>query len=262
MDFARVPVAVTSCRRRVTGDWPRRRHRESERVGGYRDQRLVGGCKRSLALELRTGASVSADVNFFPWATDSTVTGTRRCTLPAARRSSASSTLRPGYWPRRCSADAPALGWSLGCDLPPRRYATRAVIWAHGTRVGVRAADRARVRARAAAGFDPAAELGEPGEYPFTRGVYPGMYTERPWTMRQYAGFATAAESNRRYHQLIAGRHHRPVGRVRPAHPDGLRLRRAAGARRGRQGRRGHRLHRGHAAAAATASRWTRSPPR
>src|SRR6266851_5283986 len=52
-------------------------------------------------------------------------------------------------------------------------------------------------------GFDPARELAEPGEYPFTRGVYPGMYTRRPWTMRQYAGFATAAESNRRYHELI-----------------------------------------------------------
>ena len=53
-------------------------------------------------------------------------------------------------------------------------------------------------------GFDPAADLGEPGQYPFTRGVYPGMYTKRPWTMRQYAGFSTAADSNRRYHQLIA----------------------------------------------------------
>jgi methylmalonyl-CoA mutase, N-terminal domain len=51
--------------------------------------------------------------------------------------------------------------------------------------------------------FDPAAELGEPGSYPYTRGIYPGMYTERPWTIRQYAGFATAAESNRRYRQLI-----------------------------------------------------------
>ena len=51
--------------------------------------------------------------------------------------------------------------------------------------------------------FDPATELAEPGEYPFTRGVYPGMYTKRPWTMRQYAGFSTAADSNRRYHQLI-----------------------------------------------------------
>ncbi|HEV7824354.1 MAG TPA: methylmalonyl-CoA mutase family protein [Mycobacteriales bacterium] len=45
--------------------------------------------------------------------------------------------------------------------------------------------------------------LGEPGEYPFTRGVYPTMYTKRPWTMRQYAGFGTATESNQRYHQLL-----------------------------------------------------------
>jgi methylmalonyl-CoA mutase, N-terminal domain len=52
-------------------------------------------------------------------------------------------------------------------------------------------------------GFDPATRLGEPGQYPFTRGVYPSMYTKRPWTIRQYAGFSTAAESNRRYHQLI-----------------------------------------------------------
>jgi methylmalonyl-CoA mutase, N-terminal domain len=51
--------------------------------------------------------------------------------------------------------------------------------------------------------FRPAEELGPPGEYPFTRGVYPRMYVDRPWTMRQYAGFATARESNRRYHELI-----------------------------------------------------------
>ena len=53
-------------------------------------------------------------------------------------------------------------------------------------------------------GFDPAAALGEPGQYPYTRGVYPSMYTGRPWTMRQYAGFGTAAESNARYHELVA----------------------------------------------------------
>src|SRR5258708_21074279 len=52
--------------------------------------------------------------------------------------------------------------------------------------------------------FDPERELGEPGEFPFTRGVYPTMYVSRPWTMRQYAGFSTAADSNRRYRQLIA----------------------------------------------------------
>jgi methylmalonyl-CoA mutase N-terminal domain/subunit len=54
------------------------------------------------------------------------------------------------------------------------------------------------------AGWDPAEKLGEPGQYPFTRGVYPTMYTGRPWTMRQYAGFGTATESNARYKQLIA----------------------------------------------------------
>ncbi|MFI0961249.1 methylmalonyl-CoA mutase [Streptomyces sp. NPDC021080] len=57
--------------------------------------------------------------------------------------------------------------------------------------------------AAALAGFDPAAKLGEPGRYPFTRGVYPSMYTGRPWTMRQYAGFGTAKESNARYHELV-----------------------------------------------------------
>jgi methylmalonyl-CoA mutase, N-terminal domain len=51
--------------------------------------------------------------------------------------------------------------------------------------------------------LDPAVDLGEPGAFPFTRGVYPQMYVQRPWTMRQYAGFSTAADSNRRYHQLI-----------------------------------------------------------
>jgi methylmalonyl-CoA mutase N-terminal domain/subunit len=54
------------------------------------------------------------------------------------------------------------------------------------------------------AGFDPETQLGLPGEFPFTRGVYPSMYTGRPWTMRQYAGFGTAKESNERYKQLVA----------------------------------------------------------
>ncbi len=46
-------------------------------------------------------------------------------------------------------------------------------------------------------------ELGEPGSYPFTRGVYPTMYRGRRWTMRQYAGFTSAEESNRRYRLLL-----------------------------------------------------------
>ncbi|MBM3685873.1 MAG: methylmalonyl-CoA mutase [Actinobacteria bacterium] len=54
------------------------------------------------------------------------------------------------------------------------------------------------------ADWDPGERLGEPGAYPYTRGVYPTMYTGRPWTMRQYAGFGTAAESNERYRQLLA----------------------------------------------------------
>ncbi|MFJ8470778.1 methylmalonyl-CoA mutase [Kitasatospora sp. NPDC094011] len=56
----------------------------------------------------------------------------------------------------------------------------------------------------APAGWDPDTRLGRPGEYPYTRGVHPSMYTGRPWTMRQYAGFGTAAESNARYRRLIA----------------------------------------------------------
>ncbi|MCX6639858.1 MAG: methylmalonyl-CoA mutase family protein [bacterium] len=50
---------------------------------------------------------------------------------------------------------------------------------------------------------DYLARLGLPGEYPFTRGVYPTMYRGRYWTMRQYAGFGSAEESNRRYHYLL-----------------------------------------------------------
>ena len=50
---------------------------------------------------------------------------------------------------------------------------------------------------------DAAAELGTPGEFPFTRGVYESMYRGRLWTMRQYAGFGTAQETNRRYHYLL-----------------------------------------------------------
>jgi methylmalonyl-CoA mutase N-terminal domain/subunit len=57
--------------------------------------------------------------------------------------------------------------------------------------------------ASALSGWDPQTMLGAPGSYPFTRGVYPTMYTGKPWTMRQYAGFGTAKESNERYHQLV-----------------------------------------------------------
>jgi methylmalonyl-CoA mutase N-terminal domain/subunit len=53
------------------------------------------------------------------------------------------------------------------------------------------------------AGLDEDRDLGRPGEYPFTRGVQATMFRGRLWTMRQYAGFATAAETNRRFHYLL-----------------------------------------------------------
>ena len=52
-------------------------------------------------------------------------------------------------------------------------------------------------------GSDYLEEVGFPGEYPFTRGVQPTMYRGKHWTMRQYAGFATAEETNQRYHYLL-----------------------------------------------------------
>jgi methylmalonyl-CoA mutase N-terminal domain/subunit len=52
-------------------------------------------------------------------------------------------------------------------------------------------------------GFAPATELGEPGAFPFTRGLRPEGYRSRTWTMRQYAGFASAAETNRRFRYLL-----------------------------------------------------------
>ncbi len=51
--------------------------------------------------------------------------------------------------------------------------------------------------------FDPARDLGLPGEYPFTRGIHPTMYRGRLWTMRQFAGFGSAEDSNRRFHYLL-----------------------------------------------------------
>ncbi len=51
--------------------------------------------------------------------------------------------------------------------------------------------------------FDAHDKLGYPGEFPFTRSIHPGMYRSRLWTMRQYAGFGTAEEKNKRYHFLL-----------------------------------------------------------
>src|SRR4051794_20643539 len=54
------------------------------------------------------------------------------------------------------------------------------------------------------AGWNPDEKLGMPGEFPYTRGVQPTMYRGRFWTMRQYAGYSTAEESNARYRYLLA----------------------------------------------------------
>src|SRR2546429_9032317 len=69
--------------------------------------------------------------------------------------------------------------------------------------------------------FRPEEKVGRPGEYPFTRGVYPRMYVDRPWTMRQYAGFASAQESNQRYHELIEAGTPRFSLALRPPPQDG-----------------------------------------
>jgi methylmalonyl-CoA mutase N-terminal domain/subunit len=53
------------------------------------------------------------------------------------------------------------------------------------------------------AGMEPGADLAGPGAFPFTRGVYPDMYRGRVWTMRQYAGFGTAEQTNERYNYLL-----------------------------------------------------------
>ena len=55
-----------------------------------------------------------------------------------------------------------------------------------------------------AAGVDVERDIGRPGEYPFTRGIHPHMYRERLWTMRQYVGFGTPAETNARFKYLMA----------------------------------------------------------
>src|SRR5207245_2325595 len=53
------------------------------------------------------------------------------------------------------------------------------------------------------AGFNPATQLGEPGRFPFTRGIHPTMYRGRLWTMRQFSGFGSAEDTNRRYKFLL-----------------------------------------------------------
>jgi methylmalonyl-CoA mutase N-terminal domain/subunit len=53
------------------------------------------------------------------------------------------------------------------------------------------------------ADFDYSRDLGDPGEYPFTRGIHPTMYRGKIWTMRQFSGFGTPEDTNRRLHYLL-----------------------------------------------------------
>ena len=94
------------------------------------------------------------------------------------------------------------------------------------------------------AGWDPDERLGQPGDFPFTRGVYPSMYRGRLWTMRQFAGFGTPAETNARYRFLLEQGQGGLSRRLRHAHADGPGLRRPAQRGRGRALRRRHRLAR------------------
>ncbi len=71
------------------------------------------------------------------------------------------------------------------------------------TSSGIEIADLYTADDLAGLGFDSSTDLGFPGEFPFTRGVQPTMYRSRFWTMRQYAGFATAEETNRRFRYLL-----------------------------------------------------------
>ena len=52
--------------------------------------------------------------------------------------------------------------------------------------------------------FDSARDLAGPGQFPYTRGIHESMYRGKLWTMRQFSGFATPEETNRRYHYLLA----------------------------------------------------------
>ena len=99
------------------------------------------------------------------------------------------------------------------------------------------------------AGWDEARDLALPGEPPLTRGIHSTMYRGRLWSMRQFAGFGTAEDSNARYRYLLSAGTDGPVGGLRSAHADGLRLRSRDGAGRSRQMRRGRQLAGGHGSA-------------
>jgi methylmalonyl-CoA mutase, N-terminal domain len=100
----------------------------------------------------------------------------------------------PPQPPSAATLPASAAGSEAPRPEPPRREPE--------TSSGLRAATTYRPADLAALDYD--SQIADPGEYPFTRGIYPDMYRRRAWTMRQYAGYASAEESNRRYRYLLA----------------------------------------------------------
>ena len=86
-----------------------------------------------------------------------------------------------------------------------------------------------------------------PGIAPYLRGPYPTMYVNQPWTVRQYAGFSTAEDSNAFYRRNLAAGPEGPLGRLRSRHPSRLRFRPSARLGRCGHGGRRHRLHLRHA---------------
>ena len=101
-----------------------------------------------------------------------------------------------------------------------------------------------------------------PGQYPFTRGIHPGMYRGRLWTMRQYAGFGSAEESNRRYRFLLSqGITGLSVAFDLPTQM-GMDSDHASGGRRGWPRGRGDLFAGRHGKRCSRAFGWIRSPPR
>ena len=87
----------------------------------------------------------------------------------------------------------PLEGWEEAYRATPERDAPFTTLCGR--------ADRARCTPRPTS--RPREQIGLPGQYPFTRGVYPSMYRGRLWTMRQFAGFGTAEETNERFRYLL-----------------------------------------------------------
>ena len=109
--------------------------------------------------------------------------------------------------------------------------------------------------------WNPETALGYPGEPPYTRGIHPTMYRGRLWTMRQFAGFGTAEDTNAALPLLARTRPDRPFRSFRSAYPDGLRLGPSTLRRRSRKMRRRHQLPRRYGSSLRPNSHRRTSPP-